>query len=230
MMSIRRAAFATVAAVVMAVTGCDATVRTNIWPEGPGDVRALTEVRLSGPARDAFVNQPELLSRLDATVKKRSGSRVSREVTPTTLTFTTRLPVERLDDTVGLTGVSRIDVGDGGRGRLRVMVDLVPPRELISAISEVPDSDAIPIMLDNTAIEVAVQGGRILRVEGVREDSTTSMVREEGMVVVRRTLAASGTTSFEVEVDATKTAPWWVLVGAGVAVGAASLWWRSRRR
>src|SRR5690606_66088 len=102
-----RAAAAAVALLV-AATGCEAVVGTDVTVTGVDEVRTEVAVTLTGAAAEAFGEDAKLLARLERLVEDRAGTTTARTVEDDLVEFRARVEPGRVADASGLTGVAGI--------------------------------------------------------------------------------------------------------------------------
>lgn len=213
-----RAAAAAVALLV-AATGCEAVVGTDVTVTGVDEVRTEVAVTLTGAAAEAFGEDAKLLARLERLVEDRAGTTTARTVEDDLVEFRARVEPGRVADASGLTGVAGISATGTGEGTAAVRIDAVPPVELRSALADTPDQAAVPLLLDNTVVRVRVFTGGVSSVGGIASNAEAGVevTSEEGVVTFSRTVSSDTAGTLELVAAPVGGRPWWVLVGAAAA-------------
>lgn len=136
------------------MTGCKAQLRQEVSVRSADRVEVALELRVSGPAAKAIMRRPEILNRLDAYVRDRSPE-FTRTGDAKLLVWHAPLAPERIAELSGVTGLGEARIVD--RDPVTVRVRRVTPTQLRSALREVPDKAAVPVLLHNTEVTTAVE-------------------------------------------------------------------------
>jgi hypothetical protein len=218
------------------LSGCNATVTTDISVTGPSTSSITEIVHFDGDAGKVIASSPRLQSDLESAIARRIGGAVHLDVSGSTVTWRQAISYAQLTANADVTGLSSAALAASGPDAV-VTLDLVRPTALYTAITDAASMMANPQSLivtmeqyTDVAVQVDFPGKAVIvsNPAGVRVGVTGSHAVvdqylsswQNGRVVVRGSLARSH---------------WWMspfmLGGIAVLGGLVILErWRLRRR
>ena len=211
--------------------GCEATVATELTVSGPDTLTGKVVVSLTGPAAQAFGDDPELLVRLERLVADRTGATVRRERDDQALTVTADAPVERLTAAPGLTGLAAATITAAGDSRSSVRLAVVPPTELRAALEATEDPAAVEQLLANTSVQVRLTAGSIESATGLQpsQDPPVRIEYDDQSVTITRPVSSLAAGELTVTAAAAEPFPLVPAIVALVCLTLAVVFWRVRR-
>jgi hypothetical protein len=207
--------------------GCESTVVTSIVVDSP-EPQAEISVVLVGEVADAVAARPELDGQLSRTFEARAGVPATRKVTEVdgvrALTLRANVPLARIAEASGLTGISALDVT--GTTDASVSVSFTRPDELALALAELGDQSAARLAASSTFLELRITfpGGvdNVVSEVPYTQQGNTVTVRQPVSGYVPGTLVATGSTSGT-------TFPWTWIAAALIVAGAGGFIMRRRQ-
>lgn len=179
-----------VAALLLALTGCEAGVKTRIEVTGAESSTIRASVTFTDEAAEEITSTPEMEAQLVKLIAARTGEKdPEREHEDGRLSYSVDLPYDRLQSAQDILGVSAASL-QGEGDDVTLTVELVEPAGLREAIEraagEQPDAEALTAaMLGTTTVSVeAVFDGGVEEATGpvdvARTETTASVTQAVG--------------------------------------------------
>jgi hypothetical protein len=158
-----------VAVVAVAASACRAEVTTLVEVAGAGVASYTVSARFDGAAAEALTANPALVEQVSETFRSRFAV-TSRDRDGEVWVWTASPTADELAAAAGVTGVAgvRAAVSDD-RSEVTVVVDVVDPVQLRTAIADGASPEAVVALTDATVVSVAV-----VMPGGVRSASSAS--------------------------------------------------------